>query len=125
MFELVFQEDGQEHVVPIHHKGITLGRSPDCDIVIKDFGVSRLHAKVVLDGARCYLVDLKSKNGTAVNGVPVLKALLGDGDQILLGKFLVSVRRILEERVVREIIPVLKAHGAEGIIEYPLNKVVY
>ena len=100
MFELVFQEDGQEHVVPIHHKGITLGRSPDCDIVIKDFGVSRLHAKAVLEGVRCYLVDLKSKNGTTVNGVPVLKALLDDGDQILLGKFLVSVRRILEERVV-------------------------
>ena len=28
------------------------------------------------------------------------------------------------EKVVRDIIPILKAHGAEGIIEYPLNKVV-
>ena len=37
----------------------------------------------------------------------------------------VALDTILEERVVREIIPVLKAHGAEGIIEYPLNKVVY
>lgn len=32
---------------------------------------------------------------------------------------------ILDEAVVREIIPRLKAAGAEGIIEYPLNKVVY
>jgi len=37
----------------------------------------------------------------------------------------VAVETIIEEKIVREIIPQLKALGAEGIIEYPLNKVVY
>lgn len=37
----------------------------------------------------------------------------------------VAVETILDEQVVREIIPQLKAAGAEGIIEYPLNKIVY
>jgi ATP phosphoribosyltransferase len=37
----------------------------------------------------------------------------------------VAVETIIDERIVREIIPELKALGAEGIIEYPLNKVVY
>jgi len=37
----------------------------------------------------------------------------------------VAVETIIEEKIVREIIPKLKALGAEGIIEYPLNKVVY
>jgi len=37
----------------------------------------------------------------------------------------VAVETIIDEPVVREIIPQLKALGAEGIIEYPLNKVVY
>ncbi len=37
----------------------------------------------------------------------------------------VAVETIIDEHVVREIIPLLKAAGAEGIIEYPLNKVVY
>ncbi len=37
----------------------------------------------------------------------------------------VAVETILDEQVVREIIPALKAAGAEGIIEYPLNKIVY
>jgi len=37
----------------------------------------------------------------------------------------VAVETIIDERVVREIIPALKSLGAEGIIEYPLNKVVY
>ena len=37
----------------------------------------------------------------------------------------VAVETVIEEKIVREIIPKLKTLGAEGIIEYPLNKVVY
>ena len=37
----------------------------------------------------------------------------------------VAVETVIDEKVVREIIPQLKQLGAEGIIEYPLNKVVY
>ncbi len=37
----------------------------------------------------------------------------------------VAVETIIDEHIVREIIPQLKAFGAEGIIEYPLNKVVF
>src|ERR1043166_8727346 len=37
----------------------------------------------------------------------------------------VAVETIIDEHIVRELIPKLKAAGAEGIIEYPLNKVVY
>lgn len=36
----------------------------------------------------------------------------------------VALEVIIDETIVREIIPTLKTHGAEGIIEYPLNKVV-
>lgn len=37
----------------------------------------------------------------------------------------VAIDTVIDEHVVREIIPELKAAGAEGIVEYPLNKVVY
>jgi ATP phosphoribosyltransferase len=37
----------------------------------------------------------------------------------------VAIETVIDETVVREIIPELKLLGAEGIIEYPLNKVVY
>ncbi len=37
----------------------------------------------------------------------------------------VDVDTIIDEKVVRDLIPKLKAAGAEGIIEYPLNKVIY
>ena len=37
----------------------------------------------------------------------------------------VAVETVIDEKIVREIIPRLKSLGAEGIIEYPLNKLVY
>ena len=37
----------------------------------------------------------------------------------------VAIETVIEEKIVREIIPSLKSLGAEGIIEYPLNKVVH
>jgi ATP phosphoribosyltransferase len=35
------------------------------------------------------------------------------------------VETIIDERMVRQLIPTLKKAGAQGIIEYPLNKVIY
>ncbi len=37
----------------------------------------------------------------------------------------VALETIVDEAIVREMIPVLKDHGAEGIVEYPINKIVY
>ncbi|MGB9603967.1 MAG: ATP phosphoribosyltransferase, partial [Limisphaerales bacterium] len=36
-----------------------------------------------------------------------------------------AIETVIDEKIVRELIPKLKELGAEGIIEYPLNKVVY
>ena len=37
----------------------------------------------------------------------------------------VALEVIIDETRVRELIPELKKAGAEGIVEYPLNKVIY
>ena len=37
----------------------------------------------------------------------------------------VAVETIVDEKIIRDLIPKLKSAGAEGIIEYPLNKVIY
>lgn len=37
----------------------------------------------------------------------------------------VAIESIVDEKIVRELIPKLKRIGAEGIVEYPLNKVIY
>jgi ATP phosphoribosyltransferase len=50
---------------------------------------------------------------------PTLSPLAGNGDEEW-----VAIETILEERQVRRLIPELKRAGGEGIIEYPLNKII-
>jgi ATP phosphoribosyltransferase len=64
----------------------------------------------------------KSKVETILEKLPALR---NPTVSALTDPTWVAIETIVDEKVVREIIPVLKAHGAEGIIEYPLNKVVY
>lgn len=64
----------------------TIGRDERADIRIDDSGVSRLHAKVVWTPQGVVnLLDLRSTNGTAVNGKRVDVTVLVPGDRIQLG----------------------------------------
>ncbi len=62
---------------------VTIGRGQECDVVIADRQVSRVHARL-RRGAEGFIVeDLQSKNGTHLNGAPVAGApALQDGDVI-------------------------------------------
>jgi hypothetical protein len=64
---------------------VVLGRSRSCDIRLPDVNVSRRHAEVRQEGATYWIVDLDSMNGTVVNGRPVERERLQDGDTITLG----------------------------------------
>src|SRR5262245_37367304 len=64
----------------------TIGRHPDCDIVVSNNQVSRRHAQVTVDSGTFIIVDLGSTNGTYVNEAPITEHVLKDGDRIELGK---------------------------------------
>ena len=64
---------------------ISIGRHPDCNLVLADPNVSRNHAEIRPQGDRYAVVDLGSTNGTRVNGVRVDTQLLDDGDEITFG----------------------------------------
>lgn len=73
----------------------TVGRHSDCDLCINDASVSRLHARVVVDGAGVRVEDLQSKNGTKVRGEPVsAPAELTAGDVVSFG--VVEARLLVE-----------------------------
>ncbi len=99
-YRLSYLDGDKPQVYTFSAGEVVIGRSPECQIVLKDFGISRTHAKVVVDDDGVRLVDLKSKNGTQVNGVPVVEAPLRDGDRILLGKLQLAFSKTLESRVV-------------------------
>lgn len=56
--------------------------------------------------------------------LPILPSLHAPTVNTLSSKGWVAIESVVEERIVREIIPKLKAAGAEGIIEIPLNKII-
>ncbi len=64
---------------------VVLGRSRECDIQVADGNVSRRHAEVTRVGDDYWLVDLGSTNGTEVNGRPIKRQQLDDGDRITIG----------------------------------------
>lgn len=68
-------------------------------------------------------LNIEKKNLDAV--VRALPALRNPTVNRLSDEQWVAIETVVDETVLREIIPELKAHGAEGIIEFPLNKVVY
>ena len=57
--------DGQQWVLTDH---ILIGRGEDCDIIVNDRQVSRHHARFSFNNGVSQIEDLKSKNGTYLNG---------------------------------------------------------
>lgn len=76
--------DGRRYVLdgPV----ATIGRSRDCDCVIRDPNVSRRHAELRRRSAGVWEIeDLGSTNGLEVNGRRVSRSRLSPGDQVTLG----------------------------------------
>ena len=69
---------------PIDQK-VVLGRGSDVEVLIDDAGASRQHARVCVDGGVYQIEDLNSRNGTLVNGAPVVQRPLAFGDRIQIG----------------------------------------
>lgn len=65
---------------PLENSRYVLGRHPDCDIVLESGSVSRQHARISKSGSHFVLEDLKSRNGSFVNG-----RLIGEPTQLLEG----------------------------------------
>jgi ATP phosphoribosyltransferase len=83
---------------------------------------------LLLEGAICALQRVGLKMNVSVDCLPrilkILPALKQPTVSSLSDKKWFAVDTVVEEKVVRELIPRLKQNGAEGIIEYPLNKVI-
>ena len=78
-------EEGGE-VIALRGEVTTVGRGLGVDIRLDDPSVSRLHAELVRRGPYVYVVDLGlSRNGTRVNGRPVARRVLDEGDVLSFG----------------------------------------
>jgi sigma-B regulation protein RsbU (phosphoserine phosphatase) len=65
---------------------LVIGRHPGCDIVLESAAVSRQHAEVTRSDGDIWITDLRSRNGTAVNGRQISeRQRLQDGDEVVVG----------------------------------------
>jgi diguanylate cyclase (GGDEF)-like protein len=75
---------GQMYKVP---KVVAIGRAPSCEVRIDDDGLSRTHARVRVEGEAAWVEDLKSRNGTYVNGTRISgTSELHEGDKVQVGR---------------------------------------
>jgi len=70
-------------------------------------------------------VKMNVQNANLEEVISVLPALRKPTVSNLSSDGWVAVETIVDEKIIRDLIPKLKSAGAEGIIEYPLNKVIY
>jgi DNA-binding winged helix-turn-helix (wHTH) protein len=79
--------------VPLTEGDNILGRAPDAAVWIDALGVSRHHARIIVEGGDATVEDLGSKNGTYVGAERVTAPCrLADGDQIRLGSVVITFR---------------------------------
>lgn len=84
------RRDGKT-LVHILQPALTIGRESTCSLCIPDDRLSRRHFEICLDSRGVRLKDLKSRNGTWVNGRKVVATSLNDGDFIEAGDSLFVV----------------------------------
>ena len=75
---------------------ITIGRNPGNELRINNPSISRKHAQVSssMQTGQCTITDLKSSNGTYVNGTRIHGHVLTDGDRVRVGEFPLDYVRI-------------------------------
>src|SRR5512134_1988924 len=93
MFAILIQEKGGEQRRMVFNKPeVTIGRVQGNDIVLPKGNVSKRHARIVLKDGKFIIVDLKSTNGTYVNGRKITSPLVvKESDKIYIGDFIVGV----------------------------------
>lgn len=83
---ILLKKDGTKKVFPVHSKAVVLGRREDCDLCIPLHVVSRRHCQLSQELNSLKVRDLKSSNGTYVNGTKVQgEADAKAGDHIQIG----------------------------------------
>src|SRR5260370_41388164 len=82
---LVIETPGQRRRVVVSKLPFSIGRAEDCDAVISDFRVSRLHATLIAEGGQYFLLDSESRHGTFVHGIRCQRTQLKGNEQITLG----------------------------------------
>lgn len=97
MLTLILKEGAEPRTLKLSQDLITIGRSKENTITIRNVKASRLHAKIEQIGGTYQITDCGSGNGTRVNGEKIDFHLLEAGDEIKIGDATLTLKSIDEE----------------------------
>jgi pSer/pThr/pTyr-binding forkhead associated (FHA) protein len=121
MAKLILSMDGLVlREIPLDKERISIGRKPHNDIQIDNLAISGEHAVIITLLNDSFLEDLNSTNGTYVNGQPIKKHFLQNGDVVELGKYrLKYVNEVAPEGIAADFekTTVLRAPSEQGTVE--------
>jgi pilus assembly protein CpaF len=86
--------DGTQREIQLDGASLTIGRAGDNGLTLHDARVSRHHARLQVRRGALVFSDLRSTNGSRVNGVRVAEVVLGEGDRIELGDTVLVVETV-------------------------------
>lgn len=134
---LIIYGNNHKEQVSLTRAEYVLGRDPACDIYLADTEVSRRHARITLvreglDGkdisgavsVRVLLEDMKSLNGTFVNGQQIQSYSLQIGDRIQMGGTLMLLASGMNYDAAREREPQMQEHAEVKLSENPETEAV-
>ncbi len=93
MFAVIIHEKGgQPRRQEFTKSEVTIGRVQGNDIILPKQNVSKRHSRIVVKDGKFIIVDLKSTNGTYVNGRKIASPMvIKQSDKIYIGDFILSV----------------------------------
>lgn len=94
MLTLILKEGANPVTFNLSDDVITIGRSKENNIVLKNIKSSRRHARIERIGATYQITDLGSGNGTKLNGSKIDFQTLKKGDEIKIGDAIISLKSI-------------------------------
>jgi pSer/pThr/pTyr-binding forkhead associated (FHA) protein len=86
VLEIISGPNTGQKIIAQAGESVTIGRTPKAQVELEDTFMSGQHFAIECMGGACGVRDLKSRNGTRVNGVPVKVEVLKDGDKISAGQ---------------------------------------
>lgn len=84
---LLFHDTGCVRAVAMTGDSMRIGRSLSADLRFEDPTVSRRHAVLVVEAEGVRVLDDRSLNGVFVNGERIVSQVLGDDDEIVIGRY--------------------------------------
>ena len=83
---------------PVPTDGLSIGRDPECNVMLDDANVSRYHARLVFHNAAIWVQDVGSRNGVFLNEKRVVRhKQLSPGDEVVIGEHVFTLELELPE----------------------------